>query len=246
MAHTPAAAARVVDRDHVRVVTLARPERKNAFNQDLYLAVADALADAASDTDVHCVVVTGDGTAFSSGQDLAEMAAIADGTSTNADGFTRLLEQLESFPKPLIAAVNGPAVGIGMTMLLHCDIVVVAHSARLRVPFSELGVPPEAGSSALLADRIGWQRAAEVLFTSRWIDAETAVEFGLAVRAVPDDELMLETSALATTIARQSPDAVATAKRLMLAARGARAEDARDRESTAFATLFAQQRDENR
>ena len=236
---------RVDDRDRVRVVTLDRTDRKNAFNQDLYLGVAHALGTAASDDEVHCVVVTGAGTAFSSGQDLEEMAALARGESMGSDGFSTLLQQLETFPKPLIAAVNGAAVGIGMTMLLHCDIVILAESARMRVPFSALGVPPEAGSSALLGDRVGWQRASEILFTSRWLDAAAAVESGLALRAVPDDNLMEEAIAIATTIAQQSSHATQTAKRLMLEARGTRAADARQRESRAFAELFAKNRDED-
>lgn len=233
------AAVRIDRSDNVVVITLNRPERKNAFDQALYLGLAHALADAATDSAVHCVVVTGAGTAFSSGQDLEEMAALARGESMGSNGFSDLLEQLETFPKPLIAAVNGPAVGIGMTMLLHCDLVLLADVARMRVPFSELGVPPEAGSSALLADRVGWQRAAEILFTSLWIDAPTAVEYGLALRVVPAAELITAATELATTIASQSPEAVSTAKRLMLEARGARATSARDRESAAFAKLFA-------
>jgi enoyl-CoA hydratase/carnithine racemase len=237
---------RVADRDHVRVVTLDRTDRKNAFDQALYLGLAAALGSAASDDDVHCVLVTGAGSAFSSGQDLEEMAALARGESMGSDGFSTLLEQLETFPKPLIAAVNGPAVGIGMTMLLHCDIVVLAQSARLRVPFSELGVPPEAGSSALLGDRVGWQRASEILFTSCWLDAPSAVESGLALRAVADGDLMTEAVALATTIAQQSPFATQTAKRLMLEARGSRAADARQRESVAFAALFNKNSDDDR
>jgi enoyl-CoA hydratase/carnithine racemase len=235
---------RVDHTEHVQVVTLDRPERKNAFDQSLYVGLAAALHDASTAPDVHCVMITGAGSAFSSGQDLDEMAALARGETMGSNGFSDLLNALETFQKPLIAAVNGAAVGIGMTMLLHCDIVVVAESVRMRVPFSELGVPPEAGSSALLADRIGWQRAAEVLFTSRWIDAPTAVEFGLALRIVADDQLISETLTLAKLIAHQSPDATSTAKRLLLEARGDRAQAARQRESDAFVELFGRTSDD--
>ena len=110
------------------------------------------------------VVVTGAGRAFSSGQDLDEMARLAAGEATDS-GFPVLLEALQGFDKPLVAAVNGAAVGIGFTMLPHCDIVLAADAARFRTPFAEMGVPPEAASSLLFPVTMGWQRAAEVLFT---------------------------------------------------------------------------------
>jgi enoyl-CoA hydratase/carnithine racemase len=106
------------------------------------------------------------------------------------------------------------------------------------VPFSELGVPPEAGSSALLADSVGWQHAAELLFTSRWIDGEEAVALGLALRTSPRERVVADALSLATRIADQSPWAVQTAKRLLLAGRGERSRQARSREDAAFAELF--------
>jgi enoyl-CoA hydratase/carnithine racemase len=231
------------DHHHVRVLTLDRPLRRNAFDQAQYVGLAEALADASRDATVRCVVVTGAGGCFSAGQDLDEMAAIARGELTGADGFTRLLEELETFPKPLLAAVDGAAVGIGATMLLHCDLVLVAESARLRFPFAEMGVPPEAGSSALLPDRVGRQRAAELLFTARWISAAEAHDLGLAVDIVPTAELLERSLAVAVSIAINHPAAVATAKRLLLAASGDRAVAARHRENDAFAALFAGERD---
>lgn len=229
-----------IDDGHVRALTIDRPQRRNAFDQEQYHALATALSDAAAATEVHVVVLTGVGSAFSAGQDLKEMAAMASGTAGPGphDGFPHLLGELESFSKPLLAAVNGDAVGIGMTMLLHVDIVIVATDARLRVPFSELGVPPEAGSSALLADLVGWQQAAELLFTSRWIDGAEAVTLGLALRHAPRDEVLAATLTLAHTIATQSPEAVRTAKRLMLASRAERTRLARRGEDAAFAALF--------
>jgi enoyl-CoA hydratase/carnithine racemase len=230
---------RVSTDQHVQLCTIERPERRNAFDQEHYVALAEALASATTDDDVHVVVITGVGASFSAGQDLKEMAALAAGTGGGAhDGFPRLVDQLDTFPKPLLAAVNGDAVGIGLTMLLHCDIAVVAHDARLRVPFSELGVPPEAGSSALLADVVGWQQAAELLLTSRWLDGDEAVAMGLALRAVPRADVLDHTVAIARRIAAQSPWAVRTAKRLMLAGRGDRSRTARRLEDAAFAELF--------
>lgn len=240
--YVPAVALHVTDHGAVRLLTIDRPERKNAFDQAHYRALASALADAADDDRVHVAVVTGVGDAFSAGQDLQEMALLARGEALPdgpADGFTRLLEQLESFPKPLVAAVNGVGTGIGMTMLLHCDLVLVADTARLRVPFAELGVPPEAGSSALLADLVGWQRAAELLLTARWISAVEAVEIGLALQCVPAAELSDTAMQLAQQIAAHSPFATRSTKQLMLAARGRRSVEARGREEALFAELFA-------
>ena len=205
---------RVSVNEHVQLCTIERPERRNAFDQEHYVALANAMAEAATDDDVHVLVITGIGASFSAGQDLKEMAALASGTASGPhDGFPRLVDQLDTFPKPLLAAVNGDAVGIGLTMLLHCDIAVVAHDARLRVPFSELGVPPEAGSSALLGDVMGWQQAAELLFTSRWIDGDEAVQMGLALKAVQRaDVLRLEFCA--EVVAWRRLDSLAAVARL--------------------------------
>ena len=104
--------------------------------------------------------------------------------------FLRLLDALIDCRTPIVAAVHGPAVGFGATLLLHCDVVVVAHDARLRFPFTQLGTAPEAGSSALLPAAIGAQRAAEILLTSRWVSGDEAAAIGLAAVAVPADEVL--------------------------------------------------------
>lgn len=231
--------------DGVAVITLNRPERKNAFDRRQYDDLAAHLDAVAADENLRVAVLTGAGAAFSSGQDLKEMAELAgqaaSGSATGnggTTGFTVLLDALQRFPKPLVAAVNGVAVGIGMTILPYCDIVLVAESARLRVPFSELGVPPEAGSSVLFAELIGWQRAAELLLTSRWIDATEAVDIGLALRRCADAEVLVEATALAREIASKSPYSTRVIKELMVAGRGTRSSDARAREEALFAALF--------
>lgn len=226
----------------VRLLTIDRQERKNAFDQRTYHELADALSAAASDDAIHVVVLTGAGNTFSSGQDLQELTALASGEISGANGFPSLLQALESFGKPLLAAVNGAAVGIGATMLLHVDLVYVSSVGRLRFPFAEMGVPPEAGASALLGDRVGWQSAADLLFSARWVDADESVALGLAIAKVSPDELLGTVIASATQIAARSPFAVQTAKRLMLESRGNRSCDARAREDAAFASLFARQR----
>jgi len=185
------------DHDRVRLLTLDRPEALNAFDNALYDATAAALNEAAADDEVAVVVITGSGRAFSAGQDLVEMAELAAGMGIPGpeaepeslkgvvSGFPGLLDALQSFPKPLMAAVNGLGLGIGFTMLAHCDLVLIAEGARLKTPFTSLGVAPEAASSLLFPVRMGWQQAARVLFTSDWISAAEAVELGIALRVCP-------------------------------------------------------------
>jgi enoyl-CoA hydratase/carnithine racemase len=228
---------RVADHGPVRVLTLHRPEALNAFDSPLYRAAGAALNAARADDRVKVVVLTGAGRAFSAGQDLGEMARLAAGEAIES-GFPVLLEALESFDKPLIAAVNGPAVGIGFTLLPHCDLVLVAEGARLRTPFAEMGVPPEAASSVLFPARMGWQRAAEVLFTSPWLSAADAVECGIALRAVPPGDLLVESLALAARIATAPLPALRAIKATMLAGRADAVSAARAREEAAFARVL--------
>jgi enoyl-CoA hydratase/carnithine racemase len=225
------------DRPGVRVLTLNRPEALNAFDSPLYRALGAALRSAREDETVKVVVVTGAGRAFSSGQDLDEMARLAGGEAIDS-GFPVLLEALQAFDKPLVAVVNGAAVGIGFTMLPHCDIVLAADDARFRTPFAEMGVPPEAASSLLFPVTMGWQRAAEVLFTSPWLTADDAVACGIALRVVPSDELMDDALDLAGTIATAPLPALRAIKGTMLAARSDAVAAARAREEAAFADIL--------
>ena len=228
---------RVEDRGAVRLLTLDRPDVLNAFDSALYRATAAALEAARADDGVHVVVLTGAGRAFSSGQDLGEMAQLAAGESVES-GFPALLDALGSFDKPLVAAVNGVAVGIGFTLLPHCDVVLAAEGARFRTPFAEMGVPPEAASSLLFPERMGWQRAAHVLFTNAWLSAAEAVEHGIALRVVPAEDLLDEAWALAGRIAASPLPALRAIKSTMLAARQPEVAAARRREDAAFAEIL--------
>ena len=223
----------LVERDGgVAVVTWNRPRQRNAFNQQMWTEGRDTLRDLLDDGQVRAVILTGAGDAFSAGQDLGEMtSAPAEGEH----GFPGFMEALIGFDKPLIAAVNGVGVGIGLTMLLHCDIVYVSERARLRVPFVPLGVVPEAASSYLLPAIVGWQRAAEVLFTADWINATRAVELGIASRLYPAAELLPAARAIAGRIATGPLGAIRHTKRLLLATRGEQVHAARAREDAAFA-----------
>jgi enoyl-CoA hydratase/carnithine racemase len=216
-------------RDGIALFTLNRAQRRNAFNDQQYDDLRDALADAQANPQVCVAVVTGAPGAFTAGQDLSEMGKppVNDG---KPHGFTPFIDRLSTFEKPLIAAVNGVAVGVGVTMLLHCDIVYVAESARLRAPFVALGIVPEAGSTFLLPEVVGQQHAAEVFFTAGWLDARRAVEVGLAARAVPDAELLTTALATAAEIAAQPLGALRDTKRLLLAGRADAVRGARARE----------------
>jgi enoyl-CoA hydratase/carnithine racemase len=227
------------DRDRVRLLTFNRPDRANAFNEELYHAAADALRAAAADDDVSVVVLTGAGKAFCAGTDLNEMAETVDGTSTSRDGFPTFVDTLQEFPKPLLAAVNGAAVGLGLTMLAHCDLVLVSDTARLLAPFTTMGVAPEAASSYLLPRRMGRQRASLSLFTSDWISAADAVATGLAVQRCAPDALLDETMALARSIASKSLPSLMATKRLLLDAEREGVARARTLENQAFAELLA-------
>jgi enoyl-CoA hydratase/carnithine racemase len=227
----------VDDADGVRLLTLSRPEALNAFNQDLWMAARDGLADAATDPAIGCVVITGAGRAFSAGQDLTEMADPSVFSSGEEPGYRAFMPVLESFPKPLIAAVNGVGVGIGLTMLPHCDIVLMAEGARLRAPFVSLGVTTEASASLLLPATVGWQQAAHLLFTEPWIDADTAVRLGLAWRKVTSDELLDESLALARQIGAMPVPSLVATKTLMLAGRLDAVRAARAREEAEFERL---------
>lgn len=242
----------VDDIDRVRVLTLNRPDKANAFNERLYHTAAGALADAEADDSVSVVVFTGAGRVFSGGVDINEMTAVipddgqavATPSPSTADpsaasrGFDAFVNALQSFPKPLMAAVNGAAVGIGFTMLLHCDLVLVSENARLRAPFTRMGVAPEAASSYLLPRRMGRQRAALALFTSDWIQPEEAVEHGLAVQVCPADRLIAEAVGLGSRIAEHPLPSLMATKRLVIDADREAIPRARELEGREFAELL--------
>jgi enoyl-CoA hydratase/carnithine racemase len=182
------------DVNGVRTLTLNRPEVLNAFNEDLYHATAVALGEAATDPAIAVVMVTGAGRAFSAGNDLNEMQRRITDPTFNEQGshFSTMIDALTDFPKPLICAVNGVGVGIGATMLGYADLVFMSSTARLKTPFTSLGVAPEAASSYLLPRLMGRQNAAWLLLSSEWIEAEEAHRMGLAWKVCAPDELLSE------------------------------------------------------
>jgi enoyl-CoA hydratase/carnithine racemase len=216
--------------EQVRLLTFNRPAKKNAFNNAMYLAAADALRAAQEDAAVREIVFTGAGDAFFYVKDFTEM-----NTASGAEhGFPRFMQGLVDYDKPIVTAVNGVGIGLGLTMLLHTDVNYVADHARLRVPFVTLGVVPEAASSYLLPLVVGPQRAAEILFTARWITAAECVDLGLALAVVPRDRLLETALAKASEIAAHPPDAVRHTKRLLRVWRRGPIAKARQREDEAF------------
>lgn len=208
----------IEDDGRVRTVRLNRADKLNAFTPALYLDLADALSAAANDERVSVVVLTGNGRAFSAGVDLSVLAAPGGGADL-APAFATMLATLTDFPLPIVAAVNGIATGIGATMLLHTDLIVMGATARVRFPFTAIGLSPEAASSVLLPQRVGPQHAAWMLLSADGIDATTAVATGLAWREAPDAELLAVAREVATTLATHPRASLIETKRLLTAGR---------------------------
>jgi enoyl-CoA hydratase/carnithine racemase len=185
----------VDDTAGVRTLVLNRPHQLNAFNQPLCAALGEALVAAEGDDSVRVVVVTGAGRAFSAGTDLYELAENGDfrGSSDDPRNFDNVVDRLAAFTKPLLCAVNGMAVGLGVTMLGHADLVLMADTARLKCPFTSLALAPEAASSVTLPLLLGRQAAAWLLMSSEWIDAAEARSMGLAWKVVPEAAVLTET-----------------------------------------------------
>jgi enoyl-CoA hydratase/carnithine racemase len=231
---------RIEDVERVRVVTLDRPEALNAFNEALYDATAEALVDAAVATDVAVVVITGaEGRAFSAGTDVVEMAARTSGEVENGRyGFPGMVDVLAAFPKPLICAVNGLALGIGATIIGFADLALMSTAARVRCPFTDLAVAPEAASSFTFPQLLGRQRATWMLMSSEWFSGADCVEMGLAWKLCEPDELMPEAMAAATVLARKSIASLVESKRTIVAAQRDAVDAARARENAAFQKLL--------
>ena len=241
----------------VRLITLNRPDAANSFNTALRAAAVQALNEAAADDGIGAVVLTGAGKSFSAGIDLRELAALtgsqmgkhspdeaasaedsATGGSASTGDSWALLQLLESFPKPLIMAVNGAAVGLGTTMLGFADLVFASEQARFKCPFTELGVGAEAASTWLLPQLLGWQNAAWILLSSEWVPAEQAKELGLVFKVCPPDEFLDQAVAAAQAIASKDLAASLAIKRTMHAWRKAPIENTLKLESSAFMELI--------
>lgn len=195
----------------ILTLTLNRPEKQNAITREMYDFLARELAQAAGDFGIRCVVITHEGPHFTAGNDLYDFLNAP--PLEPGSPVMRFLEQIHTFPKPLMAAVSGNAVGIGTTMLMHCDVVVASPSARFSMPFVNLGLVPEAGSSILFPRLAGYQRASQVFLTGEPFDSQYAKEIGLIAEISMTPQLRL--LEIAEKIAAQPPNAVLQTKALL-------------------------------
>lgn len=202
----------------VRTLTLNRLAHKNALTPAMTAQLADALDDAATDASVHVLVLQGDATVFCAGHDMQTLlqSSLTDATTESfLANAQRMWKTLADFPKPLIAAVAGPAVGAGAALLLHCDLVYAGDNAAMSLPFVNLGMCPEGAASLLLAQRVGTQRAAEILLTGQPFMAEDALEMGLVARITTPGEVNALAHQQALRLAQKPLPALLTTRQLL-------------------------------
>jgi len=198
---------------NILVLSFNRPAKMNALTRSMYAGLATGLNEAAGDFGIRAVILTSEDQHFTAGNDISDF--MNNPPTSESSEVSQFLESLLNFPKPLIAAVKGNAVGVGTTMLLHCDVVVASPSAKFSMPFASLGLVPEAGSSFLFPQLVGYQRAARIFMTGESFDAPSAVEMGL-VTSIENDPVK-EAMKIAQQIAEQPPQAIINTKALLKA-----------------------------
>jgi enoyl-CoA hydratase/carnithine racemase len=199
--------------DGVAVIAMTRPAKKNALTLAMYEAMRIMLEESAEDATIGAVLLTGSEGVFTAGNDINDFLS-REGDPSESAGL-RFIKRLAAFEKPLVAAVEGLAIGIGTTMLLHCDLVYASPSASLKIPFVDLGLTPEGGSSVLLPHRCGMARASELLLLGESISAERAESFGLVNAVVPAGELRAHAFAKAKALAGKPKEALAASRRML-------------------------------
>jgi enoyl-CoA hydratase/carnithine racemase len=214
-------------------IQLNRPARKNAMTVAMYNTMADLLNDAAKDDQIRVVLWHGAGDSFSAGNDIQDFLKNPPGAGESPQA--RLIQALISFDKPIVVAVQGAAIGGGTTMLTHCDFVFAGESAKFQMPFINLALVPEFGSSYSVPARIGYLRAAELILLGARFDTKRAAELGLVTRVVPDQELLATATDTARKLAEKAPAALQACKRLMRSATRELLEQAVKRENEEFA-----------
>ena len=201
----------IIEQGGVLEIHIDRPDKKNALTAAMYDSMTAALADASARSDIGAVLIAGKGDAFCAGNDLKDFTK---GPQGGAAAFA-FIRTIASFDKPLIAAVQGLAVGVGTTMLFHCDLVYAAPDARFIMPFVNLGIVPEAGSSLLAPATLGHAKAAAMLLLGEPMDAQTADRSGLVTAILPTEELLGHARAKAATLMKKPPKALAATRRLL-------------------------------
>jgi enoyl-CoA hydratase/carnithine racemase len=222
----------------VMTLTINRLDKKNSITAAMYAAMADALEAAHQDAAVRVLVIQGHETIFSAGNDIGDFLNKPP-SDPNAPVF-RFLRGISSFAKPIVAAVCGPAVGIGTTMLLHCDLVYAGDNAAFSMPFVNLGLCPEAASSLLVPQLMGYQRAAEALLLGEPFTAETALEMGLINRIVPPAEASALAQKQAGKLAAKPMSSLIETKRLMKKANAGLVPERIAEEATSFGRMLSE------
>lgn len=205
----------ITDADGVRTITLNRPEKKNAITAAMYAAMADAVAGAHCEESIRVLLFTANGDAFSAGNDIGDFVNNPPLAGGDTPPVWRFLNAIATAQKPMIAAVRGRAVGVGLTMLLHCDLTYASETAMFSAPFADLGLSPEAGSSRLLPEALGFAKAGAVLLMGEVLTAAQADAQGLITRVIPDGDLDGFAADQARTLAAKPARAVLETKRLM-------------------------------
>jgi enoyl-CoA hydratase/carnithine racemase len=207
----------VTDEDATRVITLRRPEKKNAITQDMYREMRDAINSAQDSPDIRCIVITGGNGVFTAGNDLEDF--LKDGTASSdtprKSNAIKFLYALAHNTKPIVAAVDGIAIGIGTTMLFHCDYVVASTTATFSTPFIHLGLVPEGASSLLMPRTMGYQRAFATLVMGRTVSAEDARLAGFVNDVVAPGEIEARARKVAREIGALPAEAVAISRKLL-------------------------------
>ncbi|HYE42016.1 MAG TPA: enoyl-CoA hydratase-related protein [Caulobacteraceae bacterium] len=201
--------------DGVLTIAFNRPEKKNAITGAMYATIADALEAAREDPAVRVVLFRSEGDSFSAGNDINDFVAIAMGGGAGGMDVFRVLRVLAHFDKPVVAAVKGAAVGIGTTLLLHCDLVFVAEDARLSTPFVNLALAPEAASTVLLPARIGHARAFSMFALGEVVSGADAAAWGLVNQALPSHQVEGAAARAAAELAKRAPRSLQLTKQLM-------------------------------
>ena len=200
-------------KENILTVTMNRPEKKNALTSEMYACMAEALSDADDNKDVKVILVAGAGGTFTAGNDLSDF--LKDPPLEHSAPVFRFINLLPRIRKPMVAAVEGVAVGIGTTMLLHCDLNYAAQGTRFILPFINLGLVPEAASSLLLPQMLGHQRAAELVMLGEPFDAVRAKELGLVNEICEPEALMIRAREVAAQLATKPAQALISTKRLL-------------------------------
>lgn len=218
-------------------LTINRPELKNALDRSLYGALADALEASESDPQIRAVLLTATGDIFTAGNDLADFVNPIEETGT--PNVIRFLKAISECETPIIVAVNGPAIGIGLTMLLHCDMIFASKSASFRAPFTHVGVVPEAASSLLLPIAVGNAWANDIMIAGRTLNAEEALNSGLISRVFEDENLLEESLKVAEQVAGLAPNSVKQSKQLIRGINKEQVKTQMEKEGEVFAAQLA-------